>query len=91
MIRPIPIPPATLAIAKAALAALARIEPDGLARESLLDLAQLAGQRLLTTAERQQAFFVLRDREWIAPHTNPITGWETWSITANGLSALAAL
>ena len=83
--------PECLAVCKAALAALARIEPDGMTKPTLLDMAQMGVGRPLTTREKEDAFFCLRDREWIAPHTNPITGLETWSVTVNGQNALPAL
>lgn len=86
-----PLSAANIAICKQALSALARLEPDGISRDTLLDLAQSAVGRLLTTREKDAAFFELKDREWITPHINPIIGTETWSITANGHNALACM
>ena len=78
-------------ICKAALAALAKIEPDGMTKDSLLNIAQMDVGRPLLTREKEDAFFALRDREWISKHTNPLTGMETWSITVNGTDALPVL
>lgn len=85
------ITPECLAVCKVALAALSKIEPDGMTKQTLLYMAQMGVGRPLTTREKEDAFFALRDREWITPHTNPITGLETWSITVNGQNALPAL
>ena len=83
--------PETAITCKQALVALSRIEPDGMSRAALMDLAQTGVGRLLTTREKDLAFFELRDREWIAGHVNPITGMETWSLTHNGANAIPLL
>ncbi len=83
--------PETAITCKQALVALSRIEPDGMSRAALMDLAQTGVGRLLTTREKDLAFFEMKDRGWITPHTNPITGMETWSLTHNGANAIPLL
>jgi len=86
-----PMDPQTAAVCKQALAALARVAPDGMAKDSLMDVAQSAVGRPLTTAERERVFFTLRDRGWVMKRTNSYTGMETWGVTPDGSDAMEAI
>lgn len=83
--------PECAAVCKAALAALSKIEPDGMTKDTMLYMAQMGVGHPLLSQEKEAAFFTMREREWIISHTNPVTDLETWAITVNGQNALMVL
>jgi hypothetical protein len=80
-----------LFVIKRTLQALLKIGSQGLRKDDLLDQAELAAGRPLTSEQRERAFAVLRDRKWIEGHLEPILHHERWTLTERGLTTLESL
>ena len=73
------------------LDALRKIGPSGMAKNDILDLAELSAGKPLTTEQRETLWQLLAERKYIAGHWEPVTNQERWSLTERGLTALESL
>ena len=80
-----------LYVLKRMLGVLKDIGSTGVRKDDLLDQAEIAADRPLTTDQRERVFAALKDRHYIVAHLQPITHHERWTLTERGLTAYEAL
>jgi hypothetical protein len=80
-----------LYIIKRTLGVLQRIGSAGMRKDDLLDQAELAAARPVTTEQRERCFQELESRRWIESHLEPILHHRRYTLTERGIAALESL
>lgn len=80
-----------LYILKRTLGVLKAIGTAGMRKDDVLEQAELAAGRILTTEQRERCWKELQERRWIVGHWEPILRHERWSLTERGMIALESL
>ena len=78
-------------VIKTALETLRAAGGTGLKKSALLSQIDLAAGAPTTDEQREAAFSMLRDRQWITFHMEPIWHDQRWTLTERGLTALEGM
>lgn len=78
-------------VIKTALETLRDAGGAGLTKAALLDQIDLAAGAPTTNEQREAAFSLIRERNWMTSYMEPIWHGQRWVLTERGLTALEGM